>query len=131
MQHLSEEKLRRYVGGTLQEEEQAEVEEHFSECDDCFDSYLLMLESDSPLQSAFTDDTVERIVREHPTFQQKKETNMLAHYLVAAGFTLLLMMSGVFNLVTDSVDPDSFEQKPSFTEQIMDESSSLIDKIIN
>ncbi|WP_079477212.1 zf-HC2 domain-containing protein [Halobacillus salinus] len=131
MEHLSEAQIRDYVSGTLSDEESDGVEDHFSECEDCFDQYLFLLEEDSSLPSTFTDETVNRIVKEHPTFQQQKKSRSFAHYLVAAGLTLVLMMSGVFNLMTDSMDPDSFEQQPSLTEQILDQTGSLMDKMTN
>ncbi|MCA0972509.1 zf-HC2 domain-containing protein [Halobacillus litoralis] len=129
MKHMEEQQMMRYIDGELTEKEQSVIESHFADCDDCFDEYLQMLDQSSPLSDSFTEEAVARIVQEHPTFKQNKKSNVLAHYLVAAGFTLLLMVSGVFSFMSDSIDEEEFKQQTSFSEQMMEKTGSLIDEI--
>lgn len=132
MDHLTESQLQQYTEEQLTESEQSMVESHFVECDTCFETYIHLAERDSStLSDDFTEQTIGYIVAQHPTFQQNKPSNTFVHYVIAAGFTLLLMMTGIFNYMTDSVDPNALEKQPSFSAQMMEKTGEWLDEITN
>ncbi|MYL54753.1 hypothetical protein GLW08_15565 [Pontibacillus yanchengensis] len=141
MKHVTEDFIQLYINGQLQEQEQLQLEAHFEQCDTCFDMYLEQLDvadTTSPLSEQFTNDTAQTIINQHPTFQTpsktfsaqpSKQRNTFIHYVVAAGFTLLLMMSGVFQYMTDSFNQDGIKKGPSFSGHLMEKTGSLLDQL--
>ncbi|KGP72104.1 anti-sigma factor family protein [Pontibacillus yanchengensis] len=141
MNHVTEEVIQLYINGQLQEQEHLQLEAHFEHCDTCFDMYLEQMDAAdtaSPLSEKFTDDTIKTIIHQHPTFQPPSKTfsaqpsakrNTFLHYVVAAGFTILLMMSGVFQYMTDSFNQDGIKKGPSFSGQLMEKTGALLDQL--
>ncbi|MDX8046208.1 hypothetical protein SH601_09415 [Gracilibacillus sp. S3-1-1] len=129
MTHITKDMLRSYIEG---ETEYAEhIDQHLLECDECVALYMSVLddiEMNSTLSSDFTDKTIQQIEKTTVTPKRNKKNHLLVHYLVAAGLTMLLTVSGVFQGVTNMSDM-KLDNDGSFTDELMTKTLDLLDNI--
>lgn len=130
MSHFSYEEWLKYVKGELAEDVQIQYDHHVYGCDTCLELYseaISHLEDSLPdLQGAhFTDQVMAAIETSVPLHEKdskvKKSFVQSAwfHYATAAGFTLLLTVSGVFQSMTGFVD--KFENTAQAKEETVTE----------
>lgn len=125
MKHFTSEQWDLYAEGQLPDEERRAYEAHLSSCESCLEWYMQSLERAACAypeledEARFTEAVMARIDLEHPlsppAFSMKKAKlgqtrrvpaftrNPLFHYTVAAVITVILMSSGAFQSLTDSV----------------------------
>ncbi|MFC0523552.1 hypothetical protein ACFFGV_08130 [Pontibacillus salicampi] len=134
MTACNKERLKDYAEQNVAEWEQMEIEHHLLDCTHCLEEYLAMLNDTAPpgLSSSFTTQTIERVEKQYPALQRKgrRKNRSLLHYMMAAGLTLVLMMSGVFDRIMDSIEPASSHNRSSVSEQMVERTSSWIDHLI-
>lgn len=135
-----------YIKGELEEETMVEMEDHLYVCDQCLHIYTALIATDenvSPIAdgTAFTDQVMEgisRIDKEKlgkpvPSKRGKGYVNQtIVHYAIAAGLTVVLMFSGVFEKLsegTGTVQGTDFQRSESLTENMLNKTFSLLDSI--
>ncbi|GAA0498055.1 hypothetical protein GCM10008986_26380 [Salinibacillus aidingensis] len=128
--HVEWEVLQQYVKEQLPEEQQLKIEDHLSDCDVCFHQYMDVIDEWSvpfSVSDSFTDETMEKLAIVQPN-QMKNKANAssrdvhrktLAHYFLAAGLTVLLMFSGVFDMLF-SLDDQIEADDPPISEKILE-----------
>ncbi|QST00468.1 hypothetical protein IMZ31_02415 [Pontibacillus sp. ALD_SL1] len=139
MKHIETTRLEAFMEDSLSDYERREIEDHLDECDFCFEAYMTKVESwtlEPSLAQDFTDQTFDQIVKKQvmPMEEAKrgsvqKQKRTLVHYGLAAGLTMILMVSGVFEQVLHVFDEDSFKDRPSISEDIVNETDRLFQKV--
>ncbi|TKD72165.1 hypothetical protein [Pseudalkalibacillus hwajinpoensis] len=138
MNHYTLEEWMRYARDELDVEEQTEYENHLDHCEHCLTLYMNAIECieeelpeiENP--SLYTDELMKQIpfepVEAIPV-KKKWYENRAFHYVLAAAMTFLLMTTGVFSQLTTV--PKEFEQnqRSSFTEDVLNKTTSLIDRV--
>ncbi|MDW7673683.1 MAG: hypothetical protein SCK28_04015 [Bacillota bacterium] len=120
MTHYSKKEWLLFVQHRLTETKEAEMEEHLAACDHCHTIYLDAVETELRLNdppyaitSSFSSQVMQQIKAVDRSAGRKKKvkkkTNILVYYTAAACLTLLLMGSGVFNILTSSIPKTSAE----------------------
>lgn len=144
MKHYSYDDWCKYVKDELEESVRTAYEDHLYTCEECFERYLIAVEENKeelPLLSSekqFTDKVMAVIAEEKKKGVQ--ETNgtpfyqkAIFHYLIAAGMTILLMTTGVFQEITKFGDAAQHvsvhEKSTSFTNVWMNKTITLLDEI--
>ncbi|GAA0328844.1 hypothetical protein GCM10008967_19200 [Bacillus carboniphilus] len=149
MKHIPFEEWLKYVNGELAEDVQLDYENHLYSCETCIEVYSEAISHQSealptPLSSTFTDDVMtliqggeelQSVAHGVKMSKKKKERSFVQstifHYAAAAGFTLLLTFSGVFQSMTgfvDNFENTAQEQRPSVTETVMNKTLTLFDE---
>ncbi|UOQ92513.1 zf-HC2 domain-containing protein [Halobacillus shinanisalinarum] len=121
MKHVAQEVLQMYLANELSDGERIEVEDHLDECEHCFHRYMTSLHLFDPdflMSPSFTEDTMNEIRKKTPA--QGKQNKTFIHYAIAAGLTIVLMGSGVFQYVFTVFDEEQFHNGPSITEKMME-----------
>ncbi|UOR13428.1 anti-sigma factor family protein [Halobacillus amylolyticus] len=122
MNHVAKEVLQMYLANELNDVERIGVEDHLDECEHCFHRYMASLhlvDTDSLMSSSFTEETMHEIHKKTPA--QGRQNKTFIHYAIAAGLTIVLMGSGVFQHVFTVFDGEQFHNRPSITEKVMEE----------
>ncbi|KAB8127454.1 zf-HC2 domain-containing protein [Gracilibacillus oryzae] len=137
MEHIQNEKLSAYCNNQLPEEEQTIIDNHLTECESCFSLYLEAIDNchiDHSVSESFTDKTMEELELS-PLFNQesrpssKKKNRIMAHYLLAAGLTLIFTFSGLFESVLHLSEQTDAVPKVSVSEQLMNKTTDFLDQI--
>lgn len=140
MTHIAYEEWQMYVKNELTQGHRELVEDHLYSCDQCLELYLQVIaefETELPdLQNVngFT----ERVMMSVETKKESEHKSKVIpfyqtaifHYILAAAATILLMMSGVFQTITnysDSVQDPTMEKRTSVTEGMVTKTFSWID----
>ncbi|MRG87443.1 anti-sigma factor family protein [Salinibacillus xinjiangensis] len=129
-EHIDRELLQKYVETRVDEQEQLKIDEHLSECESCFESYLNIIDDwtiDFSVSDSFTDETMELLQKVQPSVSEKNQfstskdhrNKTLRNYFLAAGLTIILMFTGVFQMIFNLSDQIDKESKP-FSEQLME-----------
>ncbi|MDW7613875.1 hypothetical protein SC499_03890 [Peribacillus simplex] len=144
MNHVPETGWVAYLADEIPESLKIEYENHLYSCDKCLSAYLEAMEKEeSSLEIEGFDiagpvmDSISRLkggyVEEDK--QLRKENSLWTitrHYLIAAGFTILLMAGGVFQSFTeyvDSMESRSVKETQSLTDGIIDKTFNWMDSI--
>jgi predicted anti-sigma-YlaC factor YlaD len=134
MEHIEKETLGKYCANQLPEEEQSIIDQHITECESCFSLYLDMIENfhiEHSVSDTFTDRTIEEIERSQSFNQDNipsmKQSRIMTHYFLAAGLTLLLTFSGLFNHVLDLTEQTGTGNRVSISEQLMNKTTDILD----
>ncbi|MGG4267632.1 hypothetical protein [Peribacillus simplex] len=135
MNHVPETGWVTYLADEIPESLKIEYENHLYSCDKCLSAYMGAMEKEeSSLDIEGFDiagpvmDSISRLkggyVEEDKQLRKGKSLRTITrHYLIAAGFTILLMAGGVFQSFTeyvDSIEPKSVKESQSFTDGIID-----------
>lgn len=140
MSHKSYNTWRLFVKDELSVTDRQLCEEHLYTCDECLQLYLKAMEdieaSIPPLlDHSFTNHVMEQI--ETKTVSRENDQSLfrrkLLHYLIATAMTVMLMGSGIFTQLVETVkwfDGDHQEQ-PSLITSIMNSSTSIIEDFKN
>jgi hypothetical protein len=134
-QHYNMEVWLRYVQDNMPDAEREAVEAHLYSCDLCFDEYLQVIDNWSipySLSDDFTDRTVQLMKTTQPILSQpnslpsKKDfrKNTIVNYLLAAGLTIVLMFTGIFQYMI-TISEKLYEHDEPLTEQIMNKTTLL------
>ncbi|WP_171038117.1 zf-HC2 domain-containing protein [Aquibacillus sediminis] len=130
MCHRSKSELEAYVQATMSLEQQDQIEQHLEECEACFTIYLDVIEMqpmDVALSENFTTDTMEQLEHLNLTPKKSNQNKIVGHYLLAAGLTIVLMLSGVFqNFLSVTTN---LENKSSLTEQLMEKTNVVLEEM--
>ncbi|KGP91134.1 hypothetical protein N780_17260 [Pontibacillus chungwhensis BH030062] len=139
MKHIETTRLEAYIEDSLSDHERWEIEDHLDVCDLCFEAYMTSIETwtlEPSLAMDFTDQTFDQIIKKQvmPGKEAKrsavqKQKRTLVHYGLAAGLTMILMISGVFEQVLHVFDEDSFKERPSISKNIVSETDRLLQKV--
>ncbi|WAA12883.1 hypothetical protein [Fervidibacillus halotolerans] len=144
--HYSMKEWVAFAKGELREDVYLEMEHHLYHCDQClaiFSKIMIEDETVPPMTNgtAFTDQVMEKVsqIDREITFdtgrkKQKKAyvKQTMIHYTIAASLTILLMFSGTFEKLSESignVHKTGFEQNESVTENVLNKTLSLLDSI--
>lgn len=137
MAHIPDEQWKRYVMGQLDDDEREKCENHLYQCDRCIENYLAALELcqkelPDPKGELFSDEMYATVKQ---TFSQTSVNSMLHvkrtvyHYLIAAGLTIILLYSGVFQSITDYVgevhETALSEDRTSLTDRVLERAFSV------
>ncbi|AOH53109.1 hypothetical protein ABE28_002005 [Peribacillus muralis] len=132
-----------YLADEIPEDLKIEYENHLYSCDECLSVYLEAMEMEADSLFISTDiagSVMDSIMRqksapleEAAQIRKEKSLRTIArHYLIAAGFTVLLMAGGVFQSLTeyvDSVESSSVKETKSLTDGIIDKTFNWMDSI--
>lgn len=149
MKHYSYEEWMKYVENKLDKGVREVYENHLYSCDQCLDIYLeAVAESEPELpmlsnEADFTDLVMGQIANtkspdiQKPQVKRKQSKRFYQsaafHYTIAAAMTILLMMTGVFQSITqyagDVQSPDFQKKESSVTEGIVDKTFGWLDSI--
>lgn len=128
--------LVRYVKDELMEEEKKQLEDHLYSCDSCLLVYMTILdehENELPMieSQSFTDEVMKEISSNQKMKERRSRTNPLTHYVIAAGFTLILMFSGVFDSLTTIVSDDAMNpmKSGSFSDEMLNRTMEMIQSL--
>jgi predicted anti-sigma-YlaC factor YlaD len=142
--HLTGKDLEGYLQEELTSEKRNQIESHMETCDSCFDWYMSLLENwtiDVHVSNGFTDLTMKKLTQKledqsryqkesKKTSSYPKQTNRtLVHYLLAAGLTILLMVTGVFQSALEITDKENVINQGTITNQLMKKTDHLLDKM--
>ncbi|MBP3039617.1 hypothetical protein J9303_08965 [Bacillaceae bacterium Marseille-Q3522] len=140
MKHYAKEQWLQYVKNEITEEKREEYEAHLYSCDQCLKIYLQAVEAYEPLlpvpadENYFTNKVMESIAKKAVGDKTEKKQHFfqsaLFHYVIAAAMTLLLMLTGVFELLPKySQHINNQKESPSITEGIAEKTFSWLDSI--
>ncbi|SDM50180.1 anti-sigma factor family protein [Sediminibacillus halophilus] len=141
MIHIEEE-LWHYIEETIDDQRQQQIEAHLESCEQCFDHYLALLDQWEPpghLADPFTESTIDKINvqqvlprmdRQKNSSSPSKEVKTVSHYLLAAGLTIVLMASGIFQGVLHITDQTSLNSRPSMTDSLMQKTDSWLTQLM-
>ncbi|MGE6379490.1 hypothetical protein [Peribacillus muralis] len=132
-----------YLADEIPEDLKIEYENHLYSCDECLSVYLEAMEMEADTLFISTDiagTVMDSIMRkksapleEAAQIRKEKSLRTIArHYLIAAGFTILLMAGGVFQSLTeyvDAVESSSVKETKSLTDGIIDKTFNWMDSI--
>ncbi|BCB02649.1 hypothetical protein [Bacillus sp. KH172YL63] len=138
--HVALEEWKRYARDELDEDKRDMYEEHLYACDQCMGLYMEAMEDvedDLPSiegPSLYTDEVMERIPFERAAVGKQSRRHWyeekMFHYVMAVAMTLILMATGIFGeLVKVTAQFEHNPKATSFTQSIMDKTSSLLDEI--
>ncbi|MGZ9815336.1 hypothetical protein ACXM0N_05220 [Peribacillus simplex] len=146
MNHVPEAEWDAYLADEIPEALKFEYENHLYSCDKCLSSYMEAMEKEEnsldiegfdiagPVMESISRLKVDS-VEEAKAKQHRKEKSLRTitrHYLIAAGFTILLMAGGVFQTLTeyvDSVESSSEKETQSLTDGLIDKTFNWMDSI--
>ncbi|WP_058307645.1 hypothetical protein [Gracilibacillus massiliensis] len=134
MNHVKKSCLKKYVSRELDVDQQEIIENHLYECERCMDAYFELLENQSIstiLSEDFTNQVVTKANKQLPKSnpRQFSPKKAIAHYFLAAGLTVVLMLTGIFQGVLDVSTDHPLENKLSITEQALQQANQLLDHI--
>ncbi|PWU68451.1 hypothetical protein [Gracilibacillus dipsosauri] len=137
MKHIPKEQMNLYILDQLTDENRKTMENHLYSCEACLDSYLQLMENslvEDSVSDFFTEKTIARI--QHDSKPSSKSSNAsslfsksIIHYVLAAGLTLILMFSGVFDNMISLTDRAEVSPKQSLTEQLMKKTDQLLEEM--
>lgn len=157
MKHFDSAKWKLYIENKLDEYEEAEMQEHLLNCDQCLSLYLSMLDYEINEKSideeifpaiAFTDSVMSVMKIDKKKAEEKRQKrnhiNMVVYYVSAASITLFLMGSGVFQQLHNTFSDLNYEVSSTqeiesklffsgWTEKLTEGTSNIINgtKLIN
>ncbi|MFD6438224.1 hypothetical protein ACFWDG_00065 [Peribacillus sp. NPDC060186] len=144
MNHVSEAEWIAYLVDEMPDALKIEYENHLYSCDECLTVYMEAMErAESSLNVGELDiaDSVMGSIAQlnegsfEETKQIRKEKSLRTitrHYLIAAGFTILLMAGGVFQSLTeyvDSVESSTVKENQTLTDGLIDKTFNWMDSI--
>ncbi len=132
MRHIDQQHLEKYISGNIEMQDQDIVENHLYECERCMENYFELLENEPitiSLSEDFTDLVVSKINIHQPQTNPYRLSSKkaIANYVLAAGLTVALMLTGVFQGFMDITNDQLSENRPSYTDQLMHQTNQLID----
>lgn len=139
MSHIALEEWKNYARDEMDDHKRTENEEHLYSCDQCMSLYMEAIEAvqgelpsiEGP--SLFTEEVMERIpVERDPVMRPVKRPwyeEKVFHYVLATAMTLILMASGIFGELTKITTDFEKNQQPSFTENILNKTTALLDSV--
>ncbi|UOQ85801.1 hypothetical protein [Gracilibacillus salinarum] len=130
MSHLSKEQVIAYLEQSIDNRE--EMENHLLTCDNCMELYLNVIDNqtyEAAPSSDFTNTFMQQMNKTIVTPSKGRTNRALIHYAIAAGFTVLLTVSGVFQGVMQATNDQQMEQKPSISEHLMLKTDQWIEKL--
>jgi predicted anti-sigma-YlaC factor YlaD len=152
MSHYSYEELLLYSKASVNEAQEAEIEEHLLTCEECNNTYIQIIEScymedeSNNLPQDFTDNVMKAVLsdRSHNKLVKRKRVapEVFVYYVAAACITLMLSINGVFDSLiggfTDMTTyiastPVSVEKAVSngWTERLANDTSRIISELKN
>ncbi|AXN39356.1 hypothetical protein [Peribacillus butanolivorans] len=144
MNHVSEAGWIAYLADEMPDNLKIEYENHLYSCDECLTVYMeameraessLLVEELDIADSVMSSITQLSEVSFEEVKQIKKEKSLrmiTRHYLIAAGFTILLMAAGVFQSLTeyvDSVESSTVKETQTLTDGLIDKTFNWMDSI--
>lgn len=140
--HYSKEEWVLYYLEDIHKDQLIQMENHLYSCDQCLEQYMTVIEKIEVLpklknENKFTDSIMGQIfelekveLKKHPSTNFHKQT--VFNYLLAAGLTILLMMTGLFEKIsaeTIQFNEQKIYHNESFTENLMYKTGTFIDQI--
>jgi anti-sigma factor RsiW len=144
MNHVPEAGWAAYLADEIPEALKIEYENHLYSCDKCLSAYMEAMEKEeTSLDIEGFDiagpvmDSINRLkggaVEEAKQHRKENSARTITrHYLIAAGFTILLMAGGVFQSLTeyvDTVESSSDKKTQSLTDGLIDKTFNWMDTI--
>lgn len=134
MKHVSLEEWTAYIADEVPEALKIEYENHLYSCDDCLTVYMEAMEREEDIQPIEEWDIADSVMHsiaqiksvpaaEERPMKTKSMRTITKHYLIAAGFTILLMASGAFQSLAkyvDNVESSSLKESPPVTDGLID-----------
>lgn len=144
MKHISVAEWHAYLADEIPEAQKIDYENHLYSCDECLEVYMEALEREENVfpseKLSIADSVMGSIARlkEEPLLVDKSNRKnksirtITKHYVIAAGFTILLMASGVFQSLTEyvsNVESGAVKEKPTVTDGLIDKTFNWMDEI--
>ncbi|MGE7767625.1 hypothetical protein [Peribacillus sp. NPDC096540] len=144
MNHVSEAEWITYLADEMPDALKIEYENHLYSCDECLAVYMEAMErAESSLNVEdldIADSVMDSIAQLNKvSFEEAKQIRkekslrtITRHYLIAAGFTILLMAGGVFQSLTeyvDSVESSTIKENQTLTDDLIDKTFNWMDSI--
>ncbi|KRF62107.1 hypothetical protein ACFY5J_14720 [Peribacillus butanolivorans] len=144
MNHVSEAGWIAYLADEMPDNLKIEYENHLYSCDECLTVYMEAMErAESSLlveELDIADSVMSSIAQlNEVSFEEVKQIRkekslrtITRHYLIAAGFTILLMAAGVFQSLTeyvDSVESSTVKETQTLTDGLIDKTFNWMDSI--
>jgi len=142
--HVPEAEWVAYLADEIPEALKIEYENHLYSCDKCLSVYMEAMEKEEtsldlegfdiagPVMDSISRLKGGSVEESWPHRKEKSLRTITRHYLIAAGFTILLMAGGVFQSLTeyvDSVESSSDKKTQSLTEDLIDKTFTWMDTI--
>lgn len=131
MRHYTRQEWMDYCKGLLNDETKGEMERHLTDCGSCLELYISAIEETTEEDAAkfmsptFADIVIDRISEESPGVKRKSPTKyprkIFINYVVAAGLTLILTLSGFFQFLSEGI--------PKASDVLVDESVTFGDTV--
>ncbi|MFF2458232.1 hypothetical protein [Peribacillus simplex] len=146
MNHVPEAEWVAYLADKIPEALKIEYENHLYSCDKCLSAYMEAMEIEEisqgiegfdidiagPVMDSISRLKVGTVEGEKQHRKEKSLRTITRHYLIAAGFTILLMAGGVFQSLTeymDSVESSSEKETQSLTDGLIDKTFNWMETI--
>ncbi|MGP4041241.1 hypothetical protein ACTWP4_15275 [Gracilibacillus sp. D59] len=130
MNHFSKDALLTYFNSDSDLEN--EIEKHLLECERCTNLYVSLIEDieiNAELSEDFTDTTVQQIEKILPSPSKTKQNKVVTHYLVAAGLTILLTLTGVFQDALNVTEIQQKQNNGSITDHLMTKTNDVLEEM--
>lgn len=130
MKHFSREQWVLYKMGRIPKEDALILEEHLTECDDCLETFLSLIDeeemdcAESQISPGFSDRVLAKVENLHKPVsinrnktRQDKRKNLFMYYIAASIVTFMLMSWGMFKGMVNAV-PDLTAASSKFENRI-------------
>lgn len=136
MEHIDRHQLKAYIDNELDIDKVEQAENHMYACEACMRTYISLLDQyhvQDSVSEGFTDKVIDKVDKQIPVqkynLQQKRSSKTMSHYLLAAGLTILIMLTGAFQEIITMTHDQAAMERTSLTEQLMHKTNHLLDKI--
>ncbi|MCD1260918.1 zf-HC2 domain-containing protein [Paenibacillus athensensis] len=138
MKHFDSEHWQRYVRNEeLSAAQRDEMEWHLQHCEACLEHYMSQVEAsmdDLPMMETGEAEFADQLIRRTMRTRRSLFRSSLLHYGIAAAATLILVVSGVFQGLTQEVNAKMLNSprqpdQTSISDQLMNHTLSWLDKI--
>ncbi|MEX2104398.1 MAG: hypothetical protein WD907_03590 [Bacilli bacterium] len=142
MIHVTNEQCHYFINDKHSALLRQQFEDHIYSCDDCLTLYMRAIENEEaqlPVienEALFIEETMKFIIQEKKevpiTIGKKKMwyENTIAYYSIAAGITLMLMTTGIFDqLINQISNMTTTKNQSSISESLLNKTVSVIDAL--
>ncbi len=142
MIHVTNEQCHHFINDKLSVLLRQQFEDHIYTCDDCLTLYMCATQNEEAYlpvienEALFIEETMKLIMiekKEVPlSFGKKKKwyENTIAYYSIAAGITLMLMTTGIFDqLINQISNMTTTNNQSSISESLLNKTVNVIDAL--
>ncbi|SFL86566.1 hypothetical protein SAMN04487943_104392 [Gracilibacillus orientalis] len=128
MTHIGKDALLSYMNSDSDQENM--IEDHLLECETCTNMYVTLIEDievNGELSDDFTDITLQQMEKILPSPPKANQNKVVTHYLVAAGLTIFLTLTGVFQGALNVTEIQQKQNTGLITEHLMTKTNDVLE----